>query len=242
MHKPSKLPVPATNDTAGPSLYRSGAVALRLRMPVASLRVWERRYGLAQPLLSPSGQRLYSAADVRRLALLKQLTDLGHAIGSLALLDVTQLQRVAATHVHALAATQTPERPHAAPVPPLLAWRLAVVGAALGTRLQRPVLLRRLGRPVALLGPFLDSTTSRRPPPHCKAQTWMPCCSTNLSCTRAGWPPSMQAHRPWRKRRKPCSTALLPMPCVKPWPAPALVCCASRSPAPWWRNGCTACL
>ncbi len=157
-HKPSKLPVPATNDTAGPSLHRSGAVARMLRMPVATLRVWERRYGLTQPLLSPSGQRLYSAADVRRLALVKQLTDLGHAIGSLAPLDVAQLQRVAATHVHALAATQTPERPHAAHQAPVRAWRLAVVGAALGTRLLRPALLRRLGRPLALLGPFNDIT------------------------------------------------------------------------------------
>ena len=77
-----------------------------LRMPVSTLRVWERRYGLTQPELSPSGQRLYSADDVRRLALIKQLTDLGHAIGSLAPLDMPQLQRVAATHAHATASTR----------------------------------------------------------------------------------------------------------------------------------------
>lgn len=75
-----------------------------LRMPVATLRVWERRYGLTQARLSPSGQRLYSADDVRRLALVKQLTDLGHAIGSLAPLDMAQLQRVASLHAQALAA------------------------------------------------------------------------------------------------------------------------------------------
>ena len=127
-----------------------------LRMPVATLRVWERRYGLTQPELTPSGQRLYSADDVRRLALIKQLTDLGHAIGSLAPLDMPQLQRVAATHAQALAATQSDERSDAAHAPPVRAWRLAVIGAALGTRLQRPALLRRLGRPVVLLGPFDD--------------------------------------------------------------------------------------
>lgn len=78
--------------------YRSGAVARMLRMPVATLRVWERRYRVSQPQLSPSGQRLYSAAQVQRLALLKQLSDLGHAIGSLARLDMAQLQQVATTH------------------------------------------------------------------------------------------------------------------------------------------------
>jgi DNA-binding transcriptional MerR regulator len=128
-----------------------------LRMPVATLRVWERRYGLTQPALSPGGQRLYSADDVRRLALLKQLTDLGHAIGSLAPLDMPQLQRVAATHAQALAATQKGTHAEAARLPAVRAWRLAVIGAALGTRLRRPALLRRLGRPVTLLGPFEDA-------------------------------------------------------------------------------------
>lgn len=128
-----------------------------LRMPVATLRVWERRYGLTQPALSPGGQRLYSAGDVRRLALVKQLSDLGHAIGSLAPLNMLQLQRVAATHAEARAATHKGVRPDATPSPPARAWRLAVIGTALGTRLQRPALLRRIGRPVALLGPFEDA-------------------------------------------------------------------------------------
>jgi DNA-binding transcriptional MerR regulator len=137
-----------------PTGHRSGVVARMLRMPVATLRVWERRYALTRPALSPSGQRLYSADDVRRLALLKQLTDLGHAIGSLAALDMAQLQRVAATHAQALVATQRDDAIAAAPPPPAPAWRLAVVGAALGARLQRPALRRRVGRPLAVLGPF----------------------------------------------------------------------------------------
>lgn len=145
--------VPAAG-AADRSLRRSGAVARMLSMPVATLRVWERRYGLTQPELTPSGQRLYSADDVRRLTLIKQLTDLGHAIGSLAPLDMPQLQRVAATHSQAFAATQSNERSDTTDAPPVRAWRLAVVGAALGSRLQRPALLRRLDRPVALLGPF----------------------------------------------------------------------------------------
>jgi MerR family transcriptional regulator, light-induced transcriptional regulator len=106
---------PPHDPPAPSSMHRSGAVARMLRMPVATLRVWERRYGLTQAALSPSGQRLYSADDVRRLALLKQLTDLGHAIGSLASLDMAELQRVAST-------TRRPWPPRASPAalrPPL---------------------------------------------------------------------------------------------------------------------------
>jgi len=64
---------------------------------------------------------------------------------------------VASTHAHALVASQKGTRAEAARLPPVRAWRLAVIGAALGTRLKRPALLRRLGRPVVLLGPFDDA-------------------------------------------------------------------------------------
>lgn len=159
--KKAKSLVASLGSSAGPVAeprHRSGAVARMLGMPVATLRVWERRYALTQPELSPSGQRLYSAHDVRRLALLKQLTDLGHAIGSLAQLDMTQLQGVASTHTQAMGIAQTDAHlPAPLDVPvPAPAWRLAVVGAALARRLLRPALLRRLGRPVVLLGPFDD--------------------------------------------------------------------------------------
>lgn len=125
--------------------YRSGAVARMLRMPVATLRVWERRYRVTAPARTVSGQRLYTAADVRRLALLKQLNDLGHAIGSIASLDMVQLQSVASTHASVLAA---------GPVEAQAPWRVAVVGSELARRLARPALTRRLGRPVQVLGPF----------------------------------------------------------------------------------------
>jgi hypothetical protein len=91
------------------------------------------------------------------LAVIKQLTDLGHAIGSLAHLDMVQLQRVAATHAQALAASQRGELSAMSPLPPVRTWRLAVVGTALGARLRRAAILRRLGQPVSLLGPFDDA-------------------------------------------------------------------------------------
>ena len=86
--------------------YRSAAVARMVRMPVATLRIWERRYGVVSPDTSPSGHRLYTAEQVQRLALLKQLTDVGHAIGEIARLDLAALQQVAATHASAMARSQ----------------------------------------------------------------------------------------------------------------------------------------
>ncbi len=145
--KSSQATAPAPTEAGQQPSYRSGAVAQMVQMPVATLRVWERRYGLSQPALSASGQRRYSADDVQRLLLIKQLTDSGHAIGSLAVLDKAQLQQVAALHGQAQM-TAAPAR----------AWRLAVVGAALGTRVQRWALSARAGggRPALLLGPFED--------------------------------------------------------------------------------------
>ncbi|MDE2148142.1 MAG: MerR family transcriptional regulator, partial [Burkholderiales bacterium] len=131
MKKPRQAMTPAERPPAAPG-HRSGAVARMLGMPVATLRVWERRYGLTQAALSPGGQRLYSAADVQRLALLRQLADRGHAIGRLAPLGLAQLRRVAATHADAqsvaLAGRPRPETPtHAAHA--ARPWRLALVGA-----------------------------------------------------------------------------------------------------------------
>lgn len=149
----SEQPPAGTEDA---SFHRSGAVARMLRMPVATLRVWERRYALTQPRLSPGGQRLYSDVEVRRLALLKKLTDLGHAIGSLAALDMQQLQHVASTHAHAQAVTHKAEHATQAGWLPAQVLRIAVVGAVLGRRLRRPSLLRQLDPSVVLLGPFDD--------------------------------------------------------------------------------------
>ncbi len=67
--------------------YRSGTAARLAGVPVETLRVWERRYSVVGPRLSSGGQRLYSNADIKRLALIKNLVDLGHPIGAIAPLD-----------------------------------------------------------------------------------------------------------------------------------------------------------
>ena len=71
--------------------YRSGAVARMASMPVATLRIWQQRYQAVQPITSASGHRLYSAADVERVSVLRRLTKNGYAIGLLAGLDTKQL-------------------------------------------------------------------------------------------------------------------------------------------------------
>lgn len=78
-------------DKSAPA-YRSGVAARLAGLPVETLRVWERRYALSDTSRSDSGQRLYSAAQVRRLGLLKQLVDQGHPIGQLAGLRLEELE------------------------------------------------------------------------------------------------------------------------------------------------------
>jgi len=47
--------------------YSIGAVARMVRVPPATLRTWEERYGVVQPVRSAGGHRLYSRQDVERL-------------------------------------------------------------------------------------------------------------------------------------------------------------------------------
>lgn len=74
---------------------RSGTAARMAGLPVTTLRVWERRYSVVSAARSPTGQRLYSNHDVARLRLLRQLSHAGHAIGTIASLDLEPLQRLA---------------------------------------------------------------------------------------------------------------------------------------------------
>ena len=74
---------PLTPDVYEPT-YRSSAAARLAGIPVETLRVWERRYQVVGPAVTPKGHRLYSAEDVSRLAVIKHLVDLGSAVGSIA--------------------------------------------------------------------------------------------------------------------------------------------------------------
>lgn len=59
-------------------------VAERTGLSQDLLRVWERRYGAVTPVRRAGGQRLYSDADIERLALLEAATRAGRSISQVA--------------------------------------------------------------------------------------------------------------------------------------------------------------
>ncbi len=86
-------------DERSPGVYRSGAAARQSGVPVDTLRIWERRYSVVGPPLSEGRQRLYSAADIKRLTTIKQLVDMGHPIGTIASLETDALLGMQATNL-----------------------------------------------------------------------------------------------------------------------------------------------
>jgi len=83
------------------SLYRIGAVSRLTGIPTDTLRIWERRYELVKPQRTEKGGRLYSQDDVTRLTMIKSLVDRGHAIGTVARLDLQELRnRLAQSGAH----------------------------------------------------------------------------------------------------------------------------------------------
>jgi DNA-binding transcriptional MerR regulator len=85
----------ASSVATKPLRLRSGTAARLAGLPVATLRVWERRYGVVPAAKTENGQRVYSAHDVSRLRLLRQLTHSGHPIGTIATLELEELQALA---------------------------------------------------------------------------------------------------------------------------------------------------
>lgn len=120
--------------------YRSGEAARLAKMPVTTLRIWERRYGVVGPAKTASGQRLYSEDDVRRLSLLKLLVSRGHAIGAIARLDREQLEFLAARGKRESGGSAD------MPLVESVDLRLALVGGSLAQRFETAgVDLRRYG-------------------------------------------------------------------------------------------------
>ena len=84
------LPMPV-DEPGVRTLMRSGTAARLAGLSPSTLRIWEHRYGVVAPPKSAAGQRNYSMKDIARLRLIKRLTLEGHAIGTLAHLDVDAL-------------------------------------------------------------------------------------------------------------------------------------------------------
>jgi DNA-binding transcriptional MerR regulator len=106
--------------------YRIGAVSQATGVPVPTLRVWEQRYRAFEPIKTAGKQRLYGEHDVSKAWLLRQLSQSGHAIGSIAHLDVDSLRQLSATARTASPTSSTSAAPKT----------LLVVGRATANRLE----------------------------------------------------------------------------------------------------------
>ena len=130
-------------DPAFIPIHRIGAVANLCGVPVATLRVWERRYGVVAPPKTEGGQRLYSDHDVLKLTLLKTLTQHGHAISTMGAFAVPQLQSMLNDH-RAAKSMQSDKTS----IPAFIS--LAVVGFPLASRIETEKFAQVFGRQTTL--------------------------------------------------------------------------------------------
>ena len=108
--------------------HRIGAISALSGVPVSTLRVWEVRHGAFTPAKSEGRHRLYSDEDALRASLIRQLTDSGHSISTLAKLPATQLNEL----LHQQRNAGQRSRPAAAPQS---AITVAVVGVGMAARM-----------------------------------------------------------------------------------------------------------
>ncbi|MBA3883774.1 MAG: MerR family transcriptional regulator [Chthoniobacterales bacterium] len=69
-------------------------VARETGLSVHAIRVWEKRYGVVQPVRADNNRRLYSENDVERLRLLHEATRAGHSIGQIAQATTAELKKI----------------------------------------------------------------------------------------------------------------------------------------------------
>ena len=77
------------------AVFSIQAAAERSGLTPHVIRAWERRYRAIEPERSPGRQRVYSEAEVERLALLSRAVRSGHSIGRIATLPLEQLRTLA---------------------------------------------------------------------------------------------------------------------------------------------------
>ena len=85
-----------TKEPSDEGLLTIGALARATRIPVPTLRTWERRYGSPQPTRKPSGHRLYPVSLVVHLQKVALLLDRGHRPGEILPLAPEQLDSLLA--------------------------------------------------------------------------------------------------------------------------------------------------
>jgi DNA-binding transcriptional MerR regulator len=75
-------------------LYPMRVVSRLTGLSADTIRVWERRYGVVAPDRTDGNKRRYSGGHVRRLVLLRRVTELGHSIGQVVQLSDQDLRRL----------------------------------------------------------------------------------------------------------------------------------------------------
>ena len=107
-------------------LYRIGAVSHTTGIPVTTLRIWETRYGAFSPIKTEGKQRLFAEHDVSKALLLKQLSQNGHAISTIANLALDQLRQMSNLPHHTAHRLAPPGQPVS----------MAVVGLSMANRIE----------------------------------------------------------------------------------------------------------
>jgi DNA-binding transcriptional MerR regulator len=108
------------------AVYRIGAVSKTTGIPVSTLRIWETRYGAFTPVKTEGKQRLFAEHDVSKALLLKQLSQKGHAISTIAHLALEELRHMSNLPLHTQQNLATTGEPVA----------LAVVGLSMANRIE----------------------------------------------------------------------------------------------------------
>lgn len=80
--------------TEDPIYLPISAVEKETRVTKELLRMWERRYGFPTPCRDVNGDRVYTAADIEKLKLLKLMIDRGQRPGKLIRLPIDELRRL----------------------------------------------------------------------------------------------------------------------------------------------------
>jgi len=125
---------PRTNDVPR---HPIGVVTERTGLSAHVLRAWERRYEVVRPRRGERGRRLYSDADVERLALLRRATRSGRSVASVVALRTDQLRTMLAED--AAQASLRPTAPRSYQEQAILAVR-ALAPERLGVLLRRALL------------------------------------------------------------------------------------------------------
>jgi MerR family transcriptional regulator, light-induced transcriptional regulator len=128
----NKIPSQSVSKTVQKGQFRSGVAARLAGVPVETLRVWERRYGITGKSPGLGAHRLYGQEDIDRLALLKRLVDLGQSIGTIAHLDMPALETIQTS----LIAMSKAARKNAADQP----IQIALIGSVLGSAVFKEAL------------------------------------------------------------------------------------------------------